>query len=319
MLDRKQLIVSHAPFLHDRSGISERSVNMLIAALPAVIMGIIQYGAPALGVVSISISSAMLWEYLFNRISKSSPTIGDGNAAVIGIVFAMMLPATVPWWFVITGTFIAVVIGKMIFGGIGGNPVNPVALSIAIILLSWEKYLNFNGMLVNYDLNFAMIYPIEAARAFGPAEISFLTPADLLMGRQIGGLGATFGLGLLAGGIYLMIRGFVRWEISLSFLLGIFAAGMLFHAADPAKYAGPLVHLLCGYTLLGAFFLLPEDSSSPVNTIPMLIFGLAAGLLTVLIRNIGAWADGVVFAVLIVNLTNPLLDAIRPKALGRVM
>ncbi|NQT56918.1 MAG: RnfABCDGE type electron transport complex subunit D, partial [Desulfobacteraceae bacterium] len=107
------------------------------------------------------------------------------------------------------------------------------------------------------------------------------------------------------------------WEISLSFLAGVFVTALLFNVSNPDKYADPVFHLLTGYTLIGAFFLATEDSSSPVNFIPMLIYGIFAGILTVLIRNIGAFVDGVVFAILMMNVANPLLDKIRPKAMGR--
>ena len=139
------------------------------------------------------------------------------------------------------------------------------------------------------------------------------------MGRQLGGIGSTFGLGLIVGGIYLIIRGFIRWEISFTFLAGVYLTALLFHQVDPVRFVGPGVHILSGYTLLGAFFLATEDSSSPVNWIPMLIYGVVGGIMTVLIRNIGAYIDGVILAILVINLVNPLLDKIRPQALGKVV
>ncbi len=319
MLNQKKFIVSHAPFWHDGSTVTARSYNMIIAALPAVLFGFISYGMPAVGVVSLSISSAIAWELLFNKISKRKISIGDGNAAFIGILFGMLLPATSPWWLVITGTFVAVVIGKQIFGGIGGNPFNPVLIGLAILMVSWKDFFDFNEVLVNYDLGFAMVYPLSALKHLGTSGIDAFNTADLLMGQQSGGIGATFGLGLIIGGIYLIIRGFIRWEISVSFLAGVVITALLFNIVNSAQYAGPVFHLLTGYTLIGAFFLAPEDSSSPVNLIPMLIYGAGAGIMTVLIRNIGAYIDGVVFAILLMNLVNPLLDRIRPKALGKVV
>jgi electron transport complex protein RnfD len=319
MLNQKKFIVSHAPFWHDGSTVTARSYNMIIAALPAVLFGFISYGMPAVGVVSLSISSAIVWELLFNKISKRTISIGDGNAAFIGIVFGMLLPATSPWWLVITGTFVAVVIGKQIFGGIGGNPFNPVLVGLAILMLSWKDFFDFNEALVNYDLGFAMVYPLSALKHLGTSGIDAFNTAGLLMGQQSGGIGATFGLGLILGGIYLIIRGVIRWEISVSFLAGVVITALFFNISDPARYAGPVFHLLTGYTLIGAFFLATEDSSSPVNFIPMLIYGAGAGMLTVLIRNIGAFVDGVVFAILIANIINPLVDKIRPKALGKVI
>ena len=116
-----------------------------------------------------------------------------------------------------------------------------------------------------------------------------------------------------------MIRGFIRWEISLSFLAGIFVTAFVFHLVDPVRFVGPAFHIFTGYTLIGAFFLITDDSSSPVNFIPMLIYGAVGGVMTVLIRNIGGYIDGVIMTTLLINLINPLLDKIRPKAMGKVV
>lgn len=289
----------------------------MLAALPAVIFGIFQYGIPALAVVAFSVSCAMLWELLMNLVMKRPVTIGDGNAALIGLLFAMLMPATLPWWVVIIGTFAAIIIGKIIYGGIGCNPFNPTLVAVAILLLSWKGILRFDEALVNYDFDFYMLFPLGAVKHFGAEAAGNYSLAGLIMGNQVGGIGSTFGLGLIVGGIYLILRGHVRWEIPVSFLAGIFVTGLIFNMIDSAKYAQPLFHIFTGYTLIGAFFLAPEDSSSPVNFIPMLIYGAGAGILTILVRNLGAFTDGVVFTILLMNVANPLIDKIRPKALGR--
>lgn len=318
MISQKKFIVSHAPFWHYGSNINERSYHTLLAALPAVLLGVYQYGPAALAVVSLSVATAILWELAFNAVAKRTITIGDGSAAVIGLFLAMLMPATTPWWAVITGTFLTVVIGKHIFGGIGGNVFNPVVLAFAILAISWKGVFDFDTALVNYDLGFIMYHPLAALKAFGVSAITDFSYIDLLLGRQVGGIGTTFGLGLILGGVYLILRGFIRWEISVAFLVGVAVTAAIFKMADPARFAGPLFHLLTGYTLFGAFFLATEDSSSPVNFVPMLIYGAAGGVVTVLIRSIGAYADGVVYAILVVNLINPLVDKIRPKAVGKV-
>ncbi len=319
MMNDKKFIVSHAPFYHNGSRISSRSYNILGATLPAVLMGFYTYGIPALGVVALSISSAMLWELLMNKVMKLPVTIGDGNAALIGMLFAMLVPAILPWWAVVTGTFIAIVIGQQIYGGIGGNPFNPVIVALVILMVSWKDVFDFDIALLNYDFDFATLYPLGALKHFGLASVADFTPGALLMGQQTGGIGSTFGLGLIFGGIYLILRGYIRWEISLSFIGGILLTAWIFQLCNPAVYAGPVFHLLTGYTLIGAFFLATENSSSPVNMLPMLIYGAGGGIMTVLIRNIGVYVDGVLLAILLMNLVNPLLDKIRPKALGKVV
>jgi len=318
MLEQRKLVVSHAPYWHNGSRITTRSFHTILATLPAVLFGISQYGMPALGVVTLAVATAILWELAFNKVTKGRVTVGDGNAALLGLVFAMLIPATMPWWAVITGTFIVIIIGKQIFGGIGSNAFHPVAVAMAILMVSWNDLFDFNAALLNYDFDFNAVYPLWAAKAFGTQAVSGFQLTDLMLGRQIGGIGATFGLGLIVGGIYLMIRGFIRWEIALSFLAGIYLAALIFHMVDTARFASPAFHLLTGYSLVGAFFLATEDSSSPVNTLPMVIYGVVGGIMTVLIRNIGAWVDGVILAILVINMVQPLLDKIRPKALGKV-
>ncbi len=319
MLEQKKFIVSHAPFLHNGSSISLRNYNIILATLPAVFFGLFQYGMPAVGVVSLSVSTAILWELLMNRITKARISIADGNAALIGLLLGMLLPPVSPWWLVITGTFIAIVIGKQIYGGIGGNPFHPTVIALAILMLSWKDFLDFDESLVNYDFDFIAVYPLGALKHFGVAAIESFRAGDLLIGKQTGGTGVTFGLGLIAGGIYLMAKRIIRWEISISFLGGVLISALIFNLSDATRFAGPFFHLLTGYTLIGAFFLATEDSSSPVNFIPMLLYGATGGILTVLIRNIGVHIDGVVFAILIINTLNPLLDKIRPEALGKVV
>jgi electron transport complex protein RnfD len=319
MTSRKKFIVSHAPFWHYGSNITERSYHTMLAALPAVLMGIVYYGAPAIAVAALSVSSAIGWELAINKVTKQTITIGDGNAALIGLLFAMLVPATMPWWAVLTGTFIVVVIGKHIFGGIGGNVFNPVALAVAILAISWKYLLDFDAALLNYDTSFMMAAPLVKLKAFGVSAVKDYSYVDLLFGRQAGGIGSGFGLGLIAGGVYLILRGFIRWEIALSFLAGVFVMASVFYVIDPGRFADPFFHLLTGYTLIGAFFLATEDSASPVNFIPMLVYGAAGGIITVLIRNIGVYADGVLYAILVINLIQPLVDKIRPQAVGKVV
>jgi len=290
----------------------------MLAALPATVFGILMFGMPAIAVVCFSVSTAMLWEVAINRARKQPVMIGDGNAAMIGLLLAMLLPATTPWWIVLTGTFLAVVIGKHIFGGIGSNPFNPVALTMAIMMVSWKDYFDFNMALRHYDFNFAMAYPLVQLKAFGTQAVESYRTLDLLLGQQAGGIGSIFGLGIIAGGLYLIVRGFIRAEIAVSFIAGIFVTALLFNLVNPAKYAGPFFHLFTGYTLIAAFFLATEDSSSPVNALPMVIFGALGGVMTLLIRNIGLYPDGAIFAILLINLINPLVDKIRPKAIGKV-
>ncbi len=317
-MNNNKLIVSHAPFWHDGDSLFQMNLNIMIATLPAIIFGIIQFGAPAMGVLALACSSAMAWELIMNAISKKRISIGDLDSAVIGLLFGMMLPAITPWWVVITGTFVAVIMGKMIFGGIGANAFNPALLGMAILMLSWNQFLDFDTALVNFSFDFTELAPLAAVKFQGAGAADLFSLSDLLMGKEVGAIGSTFGLGLIIGGIYLILRGYIRWEISVSFILGIVVTAFLFKLSNADAYAGPMFHLFSGYTLFGAFFLATEKSSSPVNTIPMFIYGFLGGLMVILMRNVGVYTDGTVLAILLINLVNPIVDNIRPKALGKV-
>jgi electron transport complex protein RnfD len=318
MADRQRLVVSAAPHWHIGSRVTERNWDVVLAALPAALFGIHQYGAPALGVLALAVASAVLWELAFNRAAGRPVSVGDGSTVVIGLLFGMLLPATFPWWGVVTGTFLAVVVARQIYGGIGANPFNPVAVAVAILMLAWKQRMDIDTALVAYAFDYPSAFHLAAAKAFGADAVKDLSLADLFLGRQTGTVGSAFGLGLVAGGAYLVLRGLIRWEIPLAFLAGVAATAAVFHLVDPARYAPAGFHLVTGFTLIGAFFLATEDSSSPVNPIPMLIYGALGGAVTVFIRNIGVFAEGLVFAILVGNLLQPLLDKIRPKALGKV-
>jgi len=319
MPEHQKLIVSHAPFWHNGSRVTDRSRQIFLAALPAALFGVYQYGLSALGVLALSVSSAVLWELAFTRVAGRPVSVGDGTAAVIGLLLGMMLPAAMPWWGVLTGTFLAVVVARQVYGGIGANPFNPVAVAVAILMLSWKGRMDFDAALVNYPFDFPAVYYLTAVKAFGTGAIANVSLGDLLLGRQIGAIGCTFELGLILGGVYLIARGVIRWEIPLSMLAGVAVTAFVFNQVDPAKFASPAFHLLTGYTLIGAFFLAPEDSSSPVNFLPMLIYGAVIGSVVVFIRDVGVFADGLPYAVLVGNLIQPLVDKIRPKALGKVV
>jgi len=312
-----KLIVSHAPFWHNGDSLFQQNLNFIIALLPAALFGIFHFGAPALGVLALATSSAMLWEVIMAVISRQKIAIADMDSAVIGLLFGMMVPATMPWWVVITGTFITVVMGKYAFGGTGGNSFHPTLVGIAILTMSWPAFMDFDTAYVSYQFDFTALAPLAALKSQGTSALALFPNSDLLMGNELGGTGATFGLGIIIGGLYLMLKGYTRWEIVVSFIAGIVITSSIFFVLHPDTYAPPLFHLFTGYTLLGAFFLAVENSSSPVNRIPMLIYGFLGGLMIILVRNIGVYTDGTVLSILLINLINPLIDTIKPKAFGK--
>ncbi len=312
-----KLIVSHAPFWHNGDSLFQLNFNFMIALLPAALFGVYHFGAPALGVLTLAASSAMLWEVILEVISKQKIAIANLESAVIGLIFGMMVPATLPWWVVVVGTFVTIVLGKHVFGGTGANPFHPALVGLAIMVMSWPNFFDFDSAYVAYNFDFTALAPLTALKSQGTSVLGAFPLYDLLMGNEVGGIGTTFGLGIIIGGIYLILRGYTRWEIVVSFIAGILVTAQLFCMVNPEAYAPPLFHLLSGYTLFGAFFLAVENSSSPVHPIPMLIYGFLGGLMIILVRNIGIYPDGTVLSIMLINLINPLIDTIKPKALGK--
>ena len=154
-MDNKiKLTVSHAPFWHDGDSICKMNLYIMLAAMPAVIFGIIKFGMPALGVIMLAVSSSMFFELMMNFATKRTPSIADFDAALLGLLFGMMLPATTPWWVVVTGALVIIVIGKQIYGGLGANPFNPVLVGVAILMISWPGYFDADAALLNYDFDF---------------------------------------------------------------------------------------------------------------------------------------------------------------------
>jgi electron transport complex protein RnfD len=235
MPEHQKFIVSHPPFWHNGNRETDRSLQIFLAALPAALFGVYQYGVSALGVLALSVSSAVLWELAFTRVAGRPVSIGDGTAAVIGLLLGLMLPASMPWWGIFTGTFLAVVVARQIYGGIGANPFNPVAVALAILMLAWKGRMDFDAALVNYPFDFPAVYHLTAVKAFGTSAIGDVSLGDLLLGRQVGGIGCTFGLGLIHGGVYLLMRGVIRWEITLSMLAGVALTAFIFNQVNPAS------------------------------------------------------------------------------------
>lgn len=306
------LAVSAPPFWHCGRTILKSNVTFLIALLPAVIMAGVNWGIPALRVMALSAATAVAAEALGSRMTGRPLRIDNFDAVLIGLLFAFMLPASAPWWLVMFGSAVSILIGKIAFGGLGASPLCSPLIGWAALFISWPLFMDPNTA----ELTTSFIDPLVRLKYFGAAAVQDQNLVDLLLGRQIGALGASQIAALLIGGIFLCARGVVRWEIPFNFLIGVAATAAVFHITWPEQYASPLFHLLTGSTVFGAFFLATFMSCSPNRELPMILYGLIGGVLVVLIRNFGAYADGVPFAILLINLLMPQLEMIRPKPFG---
>lgn len=304
--------VTSAPLWHCGKTLQKNMLHTLLAILPVMAMAVYRYGYDAVEVMAWAGLTAVLTEALVQKIMNQAPSSDDFSALVDGLLFAFLLPATAPVWMVVIGSALMIILGRMVFGGFGGSPICAPALGWAILAISWPDFMDLNGMLLKWDL----IEPLSELKYFGLDAIISVTPLSLLLGENLGALGASQVAMVLLGGAYLMVRGLVRWFIPVSFLAGVLLTGLVYNLIDPQLYASPLFHLLSGSTLLAAFFLMPYSSASPAWRLPMLLFGFFGGVLAVIIRTYGIYPDGVPFAILLANLCTPLFDLIQPKPFG---
>ncbi|MGE4292816.1 MAG: RnfABCDGE type electron transport complex subunit D [Desulfovibrio sp.] len=306
------LTVSCAPHVH--SGLTTRAMmfETLMALIPAVIMAVVNYGLPAMRVLALAGAAAVAVEYLCTRIMEREIETDNLHGLLTGLLLAFLLPASAPWWLVLAGAAAAIVLGKAIFGGIGGSPLCAPCIGWAVLVLSWPELMDTELTL----LGFNFFAPLHQLKHFGALAVADFPLAQALSGQQIGGLGSTQVLPLLLGGLWLALRGRIKPFIPLGFLAGVLLAAACFHFPAPEEYASPIFHLCAGSTVFAAFFLATDSSSSPAYPLPALLFGLFAGCLLVLIRVWGVYPDGAAFAVLLANLVAPLLDRIRPEPFG---
>ncbi len=306
------LSVSASPFWHCGRTVRAHRYHTLLALLPAVLLAIWHWGLPAARVMALAIVTGVAVEALCQRLMGRELSIDDFSGVVACLLFAFLLPAASPWWLVMLGATLCITLGKMAFGGLGANPLNTSLVGWALLYVSWPVLMDPNAM----QLTTQYIDPLVRLKYFGAESVASISLTDLLLGKQIGALGASQTLALLLGGIYLATRGIIRWEISAGFIMGVVVMAAIFHTVNPVQYASPFFHMLTGSTILGAFFLATEPASSPDRQIPMMFYGLLGGAMVIIIRIFGEYTDGVPFAILLVNLLSPLLDSIRPKPFG---
>ena len=312
-LKDKKLLVTQGPLWHAGTTLTGMLGNHIIALIPAVIAAIVFYGFHAFRILGLCIVSAVVFEIIFRKLLQGKDSVSDFHAVYSGILLALLLPPSTPWWLVVVGALVMIGLGKMIFGGLGSYPLNPVLVSFAIIQLSWPAQMNYTAAQQYFKTDFLASNPLSISKATGTMGSQMFNLWDLFIGKQAGGIGAAAGLFILIGGLYLILRGYLVWHAPVGYLAGILIGGEFFHLINPAAYPGPLFHLFAGITFFAAFFLVTDSSSTPVNPRAMIIFGLLAGIFTILIRSLSGNIEGAVYAILLMNLATPFIDDIYPK------
>ena len=251
------LAMSAPPYWHCGRTIRQTSLYMLAGLAPAIIMSIWNWGLPAARVMALCVATSVLTEALCQKAMGRELSVDDFTAVNSGLLLAFLLPAAAPWWLVMLGAFIAMTLGKMAFGGLGANPVNTPLVGWAVLFVSFPLLMDPNAMQLATDF----ADPLIRLKYFGSAAAESIPFTDLLLGEQIGGLGATQVGALFLGGSFLAARGIIRWQISLGFFLGVVGLAALYNMLDPAVDASPFFHLCTGSVMLGGFFLATETAS----------------------------------------------------------
>lgn len=314
-MQNTKYVVSSTPHIRSNDSIDKIMKDVLIALTPASLAGIYFFGLKALLIIVLSIASAVFFEAIYQKLTKQTITITDLSAAVTGLLLAMNLPASSPFWIPIVGSFFAIIVAKQLFGGLGQNFINPALAARAFLLASYPTqmtdYTYPTGILNNLNQNIDAVSYATPLSALSEGTPSFGI-MDAFIGNIGGCIGETCAIALIIGGLYLMYRKVISWRIPVTYIGTVFILTWLFGRM-------PVYEIFIGGLMLGAFFMATDYSSSPVTPIGQLIMGVGCGLLTSIIRVYGGYPEGVSYSILLMNLAVPLIDKYtKPKVFGEV-
>ncbi len=311
------LIISPSPHIHSKDSTRSLMLDVIIALIPAVICSVVFYGWRELLVLGVSVASCVLLEWAVTKYWMKAPsTIGDLSAVITGILLALNLPYTTPWWVVFIGAVVAIGVAKLSFGGIGQNIWNPALVGRVFLLVSFPTYMTSwsapQGLFGVDAVSGATPLGTIAEGLLQGSSVQELTSAynykDLLFANLGGSAGEVCALALLAGFVYLCCRKVIKPWITLSIFATVALTALVFNLADPSRFTGPLFNLLTGGLVLGACFMATDYVTSPMSLWGGVIFGVGIGFLTMMIRYFGSYPEGVSFAILIMNSVVPLLN-----------
>lgn len=327
------LTVSGSPHIHTDQSVPKIMYGVVIAMIPAMLVSFYFFGLDAAKVTLVSVLACLFFEWVVQKYLLKGPlTINDGSALVTGILLAFNVPGNLPVWMTIVGAFVAIVITKMSFGGLGKNPFNPALVGRVFLLMSFPVDMTtwpvpraiFGGTALTDAITGPTTLGIVKEGLRAGKTVSELLPqipdyAHELLGNQGGSLGEVSAIALLIGACYMFYKKIITWHIPVSYILSVVIFSGIFWLINPERYLDPLFHLLTGGLMLGVFFMATDMVSSPINTKGMLIFGAGCGILTMLIRLWGGYPEGVSFAILIMNAFTPLINrSFKPRRFGVV-
>lgn len=328
-MSTQPIIVSASPHVHSDRTSKKLMYDVVIALIPAFLVSIYVFGIGALIVTSVAVISCLLFEYVIQKyLLKTEVTIADGSALITGLLLAFNLPSNLPIWMIISGSLVAIGIAKLSFGGLGFNIFNPALVGRVFLLVafpvqmtSWPSAVVNNTTLVDAVTGATSLGMIKEGLLFGETmtQISSKIPStmDMLFGFTGGSIGEISALALLLGGLFLIFRKVISWHIPITVLATMAAMTGIFWLINPEHYANPLIHILSGGALIGAFFMATDLVTSPMTKKGMVVFAIGIGIITVVIRLWGAYPEGVSFAILIMNAFVPLINKyFKPRRFG---
>lgn len=332
-------LVSSSPHIASSRTTRNIMLDVIISLTPAVIAMVAIFGFYPLLNTLVCVGFCVLFEFLFNLIRKKEQTVGDLSAVVTGIILGLNLPAVVPIYVPVVGALFAIVVAKMLFGGIGRNFANPAISARIFLLLAWTGVMTSfvapldwsnlaeNNMFFTVSNVFNIKMPdlitsatplahVKEALELGVNPATGINALDMFLGTIGGSAGEVSALAILIGGIYLLVRRVIDWKIPLVYILSTVIFTAIFYS--DTGYVGEYVwtYLLGGGLLFGAFFMATDYATSPKSPVAVIIYGIGLGLLTVIIRKFSSMSEGVSYAILLMNIVTPLLDKIKVKPFG---
>jgi electron transport complex protein RnfD len=308
------LTVSSPPHIYGNDTITRRMREVLIALSPACFLGIYYYGSQAFYTIAFSIASAVIAEYLYQKVTGKKVTANDLSAVITGLLLAFNLPPDVPFFIPVIGSVFAIVVVKQLFGGLGQNFINPALAARAFLLASFPVLMTNWTLPPDVVSGATYLGQIKENPGFIPQASDYYA---LLFGKIGGCIGETSAVALLLGGLYLIIRKIINWRIPV-FYIGSFALFAFIFGREAFFSSHVLFEVLSGGLMMGAFFMATDYATSPITPKGKIIMGMGCGFLTVLIRFYGGYPEGVSYAIIIMNLFVPLIDKyIRPRVFGK--
>jgi len=312
-----KLIVSIGPHMHDTESTAKIMWTVSGALLPATLLSVYYFGMPAILVYLVCLVSSLLSEAAVQWMLKKPVTISDGSAFLTGLLLAMNLPANIPLYIPAVGSFVAIVITKHLFGGLGFNIFNPALIGRAFVLISFPKLMTtfteptILGMAMDAKTTATPLVLLKEDGMSKLLEVFHSKAAlyqDLFLGNRAGSLGETSVIALLLGAAFLLMKRYITWHVPLPFIATVGILSWLFGGKEGLLSGDAIFHMMSGGLILGAFFMATDYVTGPSIRSAQVLFGIACGALTVLIRLKGGYPEGVMFAILLMNCFAPLLD-----------